>query len=1571
MTFELSEFVSEFETNPLVDHVHKLKKSELLSVCQHYGVDVKASMKKGDIKQLLIEAFVDENLLPESTLESVQNAVSSDVELRKLELAHQMKLKEIELKEREFEAQLRLKQLDLEAEKLKQSSLKHPKSDFDVSKNIRLVPQFNEKEIDKYFSHFEKVGDKCKWPRDMWTLLLQSVLVGKAQEVYSALSPDECSDYDTVKQAILKAYELVPEAYRQKFRNTRKSDGQTYVEFARDKEVLFGRWCTSKQVDNFEKLKQLFLMEEFKRCIPNDIRLHLDEHQVENLQKAAVMADDYSLTHKSVFQKGGVQSNRNFNKPFNQSHLPKASTNVNKEEKLNEKDLSASGQSKGTSSYSGKRVVQSKLECTYCKRKGHLTSDCWFLQTKQNKQGTSFPSACTAFTGLAKSHVKQTRKFRGKRSLSESPRKFMDDYKPFLSKGFVKLFGDGNPQPIQILRDTGASQSLILQSVLPFSDSSSTGTSVLIRGVESGVVKVPLHVVHLSSDLVSGPVTVGVRPSLPVEGVSLLLGNDLAGEKVVVNPIVTDKPRFSDDPDDIDLEIFPACAVTRAMKRKMTESMNSEHERNALEMNNDAEIALDDTIFPKPDENPSMQNETDSLKTNYQAQTCSDSEPRRDSENGRPLVVEQESDPDLKRLYKLVLSSEESEKVPICYFKKDGILMRKWRPPDASVEDDWRVVHQIVVPRSYRHEILSLAHDSPMGGHLGVNKTYHKILNHFYWPRMRRDVADFCRSCHACQIVGKPTTVIPPAPHKPIPAFDEPFSKVIVDCVGPLPKTKSGNKFLLTIMCSSTRFPEAIPLRNIKTKTVVKALVKFFTLFGLPKSIQSDQGSNFMSGLFQQVMKELNIKQFKSSPYHPESQGALERFHQTLKTMIRTFCSEFGMDWDEGIHFLLFAAREAVQESLGFSPFELVFGRLVRGPLKLLKEKWLNDDEECNLLDYVTGIREKLTAASEIAKENLAKSQGKMKQWYDKGAKERNFKPGDQVLVLLPVLGHPLKAKYYGPYKVESKVGDLNYVIQTPGRRKRRQLCHVNMLKAYVERENPNCSGPVSSAARIQEETDAETDREGSCTDSDVCKNFEFGPKLKNSDALCHLTEKLCHLERAQQHELEKLIHQYEHLFSDVPTKTHIAYHDVDVEDAFPIKQHPYRINPIKAEHLKAEVKYMLDNDIIEPSSSAWSSPCILVPKPDGSYRFCTDFRKVNAVTKTDSFPIPRVDDCIDKIGNAKYVSKLDLLKGYWQVPLTDRAKEVSAFVTPDSLYQYKVMPFGMKNSPATFQRMVNSITSGLENCEAYIDDVVVYSESWEHHLQVLNALFERLSSAKLTVNLLKSEFGQATVTYLGHIVGQGQVKPVMAKVEAILSFPVPVSKREVMRFLGMAGYYRKFCPNVAALCCPLTNLLKKNSSFVWTEQCQCAFDKIKALLMSSPVLKAPDFKKQFKLVVDASDVGIGAVLMQEDSDSIDHPISYFSKKFDKHQRNYSTIEKECLAMLLSLQHYDVYLGSSLKPVIVLTDHNPLTFLHKMKNKNQRLLRWSLTLTGYDLDIKHIKGADNVLADALSKAMKL
>ena len=294
-----------------------------------------------------------------------------------------------------------------------------------------------------------------------------------------------------------------------------------------------------------------------------------------------------------------------------------------------------------------------------------------------------------------------------------------------------------------------------------------------------------------------------------------------------------------------------------------------------------------------------------------------------------------------------------------------------------------------------------------------------------------------------------------------------------------------------------------------------------------------------------------------------------------------------------------------------------------------------------------------------------------------------------------------------------------------------------------------------------------------------------------------------------------------------------------------------------------------------------------------------------------------------------------------------------------------------MKNAPATFQRMINKLVWRMEGCEAYIDDVVVYSDCWEDHLVRLRRVPTKFAEVNLTVNLAKSEFGHAEVTFLGNVVGSGWVKPLGTKIQAILEYPPPSNRRELMRFLGMAGYYRRFCQNFSVITAPLTSLLKKGQEYVWSTSCQDAFTKVKSVLTSLPVMLVLNFQKQFMLMVDASGVGAGAVLMQFDSNGIEHPVCYFSHKFNQHQKNYSTIEKETLALVLSLQHFDVYLNTTKYPIMVYTDHNPLVFINKMKNHNQRLLRWGLLLQEYDMDICHIKGKENVIADALSRLFRI
>lgn len=1441
-----------------------------------------------------------------------------EIELRRLD-AELARAREVELMKVEAETKVKLRQLELQQASSPPvvASLSQTDVQFDVGQNSRLVPAFRDTEVEIYFESFERIATALRWPRDAWAILLQCKLVGKAQEVCSSLSAECSLDYDKLKSAILLAYELVPEAYRQRFWGLKKVQGQSFLDFAREKSVLFDRWCMACKAADLASVRELILIEEFKNCVTERMAVYLNEQKVSTLQQTATLADEFALVHK---------------------------TSVVKHERRDtlEKASGASGEQDTRREVPVPRP-RSDRKCFYCFKSGHLIADC---EAYRRRQPVSTPRKPKGI-GLIKNASP------GSRPLStETPD---ECFKPFIFKGAVSLSGKpGDGRTVTILRDTGGSQSLILASALAFDEKTASGTDVIVRGVGMTYVPAPLHQIWVQSDLVSGIFPVAVCPCFPIDGVDFIMGNDIAGGKVYPTPEVTKTPDPSPLPDVLNRQhpdVFPVGVLTRSQAHRQGEvvDLSGSVVGSMLEMDvmpsEEGEVGPDAKELAQEVAEPAPEPAAPPLLTR------------------EALIIAQKADPSLTKCFAAVdesdhLTGDRKQTFVVC----DGLLMRRWT---SKPGEDWSVVQQIVVPASLRQHVLQLAHDHSWSGHLGITKTYDRILQHFFWPAMKADVAKYCNTCHTCQLVGKPNQTVPPAPLCPIPAVGEPFEHVLVDCVGPLPRTRAGNQFLLTIMCLSTRFPEAIPLRRVTTANITKAPIKFFTTFGLPKTVQTDQGTNFLSRAFKQTLASLGVSHSVSSAYHPESQGALERWHQTLKAMLKKYCHDTGRSWDEGVPFVLFAIRNVKQESLGFSPATLVFGREVRGPLKMLKERFLSGGvPKTNVADFVKTCKDRWQRATSLAKEALCTAQACMKTWHDRKAVKRHFQAGDKVLVLLPVPGSALTARFAGPYVIVRKVSETNYVLSTPERRRKTRLCHINMLKPYHDRETHET---VASAATSSSVSATVLSVEASADDDlHILSEGQQCGRLANSAYLAEVTAHLSHLSPSQCEDVLNLLHSYPSLFGDVPSRTNVCEHDINVGDATPIKQHAYRCPMGKREVMRKEVSYLVENGLAKPSHSPWSSPCLLTPKSDGTPRFCTDYRKVNAVTVADSFPLPRMEDCIDNIGPATFISKLDLLKGYWQVPLTPRASDISAFVTPDHFMQYTVMAFGMKNAPATFQRLMQLVLGDVPQCNVYLDDVVIHTATWEEHVAILRSVFQRLADASLTLNLAKCEFAKATVMYLGKQVGFGRVRPVEAKVEAILSSPA--TRRELKRFLGMTGYYRCFCKNFAVVVAPLTRLCSPKVPFEWSGECQHAFESAKSLLCSAPVLAAPNFSQPFKLEVDASATGAGAVLLQDDAEGVCHPVCYYSVKFKRHQLHYSTIEKEALAMLMALQHFTVYVGSSSFPVTVYTDHNPLTFLQRMYNHNQRLMRWALLVQDYDLVIQHKKGTENLVADALSRS---
>ena len=379
---------------------------------------------------------------------------------------------------------------------------------------------------------------------------------------------------------------------------------------------------------------------------------------------------------------------------------------------------------------------------------------------------------------------------------------------------------------------------------------------------------------------------------------------------------------------------------------------------------------------------------------------------------------------------------------------EDGYVVRGQTLYHQSTDEWGSEFEQLVIPIKYGKEVMVMAHSSPLAAHLGKKKTVKKLLKEFFWPGLSRDVGEHCRSCEQCQRGAK--AIRQRAPLQPLPTMEEPFKRIAIDIVGPLRRTKRGNKYILTMMDFATRYPEAIPLRRTDATTVAEALCETFARLGLPEEILSDQGSNFTSGLMKRVTELLQIHQLKTSPYHPQTDGMLERFHSTLKGMMRKTCKA-NKDWAEYLPYVCFAFRDSVHTATGFTPFQLLFGRDVRGPLSLLKSQLTGQiTGSRTVVDFVENLKAKLHAAWELAARNDSDAKRKSKTYFDKKAKLRSFGVGDQVLVLSPSKNEKFQAQWLGPYTVGEKVTDVTYRVSTPDNGKKSQLYHANSLKSWT-----------------------------------------------------------------------------------------------------------------------------------------------------------------------------------------------------------------------------------------------------------------------------------------------------------------------------------------------------------------------------------------------------------------------------------------------------------------------------------------------------------------------------------------
>jgi hypothetical protein len=578
-------------------------------------------------------------------------------------------------------------------------------------------------------------------------------------------------------------------------------------------------------------------------------------------------------------------------------------------------------------------------------------------------------------------------------------------------------------------------------------------------------------------------------------------------------------------------------------------------------------------------------------------------------------------------------------------------------------------------------------------------------------------------------------------------------------------------------------------------------------------------------------------------------------------------------------------------------------------------------------------MQDRIATVMPIVREHLQRAQEAQSKIYNRSAHVRSFNPGDRVLILVPTVESKFLAKWQGPYEIVEKVSEVNYKVHQPDRRKPFQVYHVNLIKPWKDRESL-----VATQAGVKD-------------------GVPPIPPVTIGEALSG----------HQKQEVREFLQENRRKFSNLPGRTHLIKHHIKTEPHSKVYMKPYRIPEARREAVSSEVKYMLELGVIEESTSEWSSPIVLIPKPNGTWRFCNDFRKLNEVSKFDAYPMPRVDELFERLGKARYITTLDLTKGYWQIPLSQEAKEKTAFSTPEGLFQYVVMPFGLHGAPATFQRLMDLILRPHRDyAAAYLDDVVIFSSDWKSHLCKVQAVLDSISEAGLTINPEKCAVGLEEAKYLGYIIGRGLVKPQINKIEAIQNWPRPLTKKQVRAFLGIAGYYRRFVPNFASVAAPLTDLTKggKSTMVKWNPEAEKAFQSLKAALSEQPVLVSPDFRKQFLVQTDASDTGLGAVLSQVVNGE-EHPVMYLSRKLTPAEKNYAIVERECLAIKWAVESLKYYLLG--REFVLVTDHAPLAWMKQNKERNARVTRWFLSLQNFSFKVEHRPGKLQGNADALSR----
>ena len=861
------------------------------------------------------------------------------------------------------------------------------------------------------------------------------------------------------------------------------------------------------------------------------------------------------------------------------------------------------------------------------------------------------------------------------------------------------------------------------------------------------------------------------------------------------------------------------------------------------------------------------------------------------------------------------------------YHIVEGILFR------TRLDVFGQTVEQICMPTSYRQHCLTLAHNN--FGHQGRTKMVDLIKPYFYWPNMTRDCLQHVRACDTCQRTDKTTPQRNCMQEREIATI--PFESVAIDLVGPFPTAVGGFRFLLTCVDNATRWPEAIPIRKITARTIIAQLTSMFTKCGFPSRLTSDNGTQFTGKTFQDWLRRHGIKHVRSTPYHPQGNGVVEWLHRTLNNMITKITQSKG-NWATITPMALYFIRCTPSATTDISPFLARHGWEPSTPLQVLYKTWAQQDlGDIDLMEWVN-INERIEIARHKSLANKLNVSQKRKHKWDLKAADRSFDIGDEVLVCKPGLNFKLSESWEGPYRVIAKNSPLSYKIDMGDRRL--NSIHIQLIKRY---DRPKQVKRVTSVL------------EGDTEQDDITTRYSEAKVEKQQ------------LRPEQQKQLQTVLDKHREVLTDQPGLTRLVKFGIDTGSAEPIFQRAYSTPAALRQSVDKEIDWLLSQEYIRPSRSPWSSPMVTIKKPDGSARLCVDFRRINEVTRQMPFYMPRVEEVLEGVGKASYISKMDLCKGYYQVEMEISDIPKTAFICHRGKFEFLRMPFGVKNAPAAFQELMQTILNPYKTfTTAYMDDIVVFSDSWENHLNHIDVVLTALGNAGLTANPRKCRWGGKSIEFLGHQVGGGEMSVPIHRVQALSSYNRPTTKKGLRAFLGSIGFYRRYVEKLANQTAILTPLTAKQAPqwVEWTDEGMLAFSNICDFISSACALCIPLPSDIFSVVTDTSGKGVGGILQVLRDDEW-QPAAFYSRQLRGAEQRYSATELEALALVSTIEHFSYYLyGNSFKAY---TDHKPLEQLTTSDRLNPRLRRMAYKLQHWLITIQYIPGNENTLADALSR----